>query len=212
MHDSSASRATAIDPAAIPRGLFIGGMWREATGGKTIPVSDPSTEESLGTIADATVEDGLAAVAAASEAAADWAKTAPRKRADILMKAFHLMLAKADGLAELISRENGKALADAKGEVNYAAEFFRGLYSKKSASAYLDALAGVQEHLGALNDAVVAKALIARLGKSSKDLSPEVLARADGIVTGWIAARIKSDLEELPGVWDEFRRRKPFWK
>jgi hypothetical protein len=38
------------------------------------------------------------------------------------------------------------------------------------------------------------------------------LARADGIVTGWIAARIKSDLEELPGVWDEFRRRKPFWK
>ncbi len=97
-------------------------------------------------------------------------------------------------------------------KLRYAAEFFRGLYSKKSASAYLDALAGVQEHLGALNDAVVAKALIARLGKSSKDLSPEVLARADGIVTGWIAARIKSDLDELPGVWDEFRRRKPFWK
>ncbi len=125
MPDSTALPSAAIDPAAIPRGLFIGGVWREATGGKTIPVSDPSTEESLGTIADATVEDGLAAVAAASEAAADWAMTAPRKRADILMKAFHLMLAKADGLAELISRENGKALADAKGEVNYAAEFFR---------------------------------------------------------------------------------------
>ncbi len=97
-------------------------------------------------------------------------------------------------------------------KLRYAAEFFRGLYPRKATGAYLDALAAVQEHLGALNDAVVAKALIARLGKSSKDLAPEVLARADGIVTGWIAARIKSDLDGLPDVWDEFRRRKPFWK
>jgi triphosphatase len=97
-------------------------------------------------------------------------------------------------------------------KLRYAAEFFRSLYPKKTTGTYLEALADVQEHLGALNDAVVAKALIARLGKSAKDLPAEVLARADGIVTGWIAARIKADLDELPEIWAEFERRKPFWK
>jgi CHAD domain-containing protein len=97
-------------------------------------------------------------------------------------------------------------------KLRYAAEFFRGLFPRKAAEAYLDALADVQEHLGSLNDAVVAKALLAKLGKSSKDVPPSVLARADGIVTGWIAARVKADLDELPEIWTEFERRKPFWK
>ncbi|MCM0020531.1 MAG: CHAD domain-containing protein, partial [Tagaea sp.] len=97
-------------------------------------------------------------------------------------------------------------------KLRYAADFFRGLFARKAADAYLDALAEVQEHLGSLNDAVVAKALLAKLGKSSKDLPTAVLARAEGIVTGWIAARVKADLEELPDIWVEFERRKPFWK
>lgn len=97
-------------------------------------------------------------------------------------------------------------------KLRYAAEFFRGPFPRKTTEAYLGALADVQEHLGSLNDAVVAKALLAQLGKSAKDLPAAVLARADGIVTGWIAARVKSDLDELPAVWAEFERRKPFWK
>jgi succinate-semialdehyde dehydrogenase/glutarate-semialdehyde dehydrogenase len=114
-----------VDAGAIPAGLFIGGEWREGSTGKRIDVFNPSTEQRLATIADATVEDGIAAVDAAAAAAKDWARTAPRKRAQILLAAFTLMLEKADWLAELISLENGKALADAKGEVAYAAEFFR---------------------------------------------------------------------------------------
>jgi CHAD domain-containing protein len=97
-------------------------------------------------------------------------------------------------------------------KLRYAAEFFRGIFPRKSAETYLEALADVQEHLGSLNDAVVAKTLLAKLGKSSRDLPAAVLAHADGIVTGWVAARVKADLDELPDVWVEFERRKPFWK
>ncbi|PWC33584.1 NAD-dependent succinate-semialdehyde dehydrogenase [Azospirillum sp. TSO35-2] len=111
--------------AAVPTELFIGGRWRPSSSGDRIEVIDPSTERRLATIADGTIEDGLAAVAAAEAAAAGWAATPPRQRAEILRKAFELMTAQAPMLAELISLENGKALRDAKGEVAYAAEFFR---------------------------------------------------------------------------------------
>jgi succinate-semialdehyde dehydrogenase/glutarate-semialdehyde dehydrogenase len=114
-----------VDVATLPTNLFIGGAWVKSGNAKRIEVLNPSTEECLATIADATVEDGLSAVDAAGRAAAAWAATAPRKRAEILLAAYRLMIERADWLAELISLENGKALSDAKGEVTYAAEFFR---------------------------------------------------------------------------------------
>lgn len=114
-----------VNLAAIPTDLFIGGAWQPGADGDRIDVINPSTEERIASIANATVEDGIAAVDAAAEAAPAWAKTAPRKRAEILQRAYTLMIERADWLAELISLENGKALADAKGEVSYAAEFFR---------------------------------------------------------------------------------------
>jgi succinate-semialdehyde dehydrogenase/glutarate-semialdehyde dehydrogenase len=64
-------------------------------------------------------------VDAASRAFKTWSKTAPRLRGEILRKAFEIMVAEADRLAEIISKENGKVLTDAKGEILYAAEFFR---------------------------------------------------------------------------------------
>jgi succinate-semialdehyde dehydrogenase/glutarate-semialdehyde dehydrogenase len=70
-------------------------------------------------------EQCIQAVDAAHRAFKGWAKTAPRVRGEILRKAFEIMVAEADRLAEIISRENGKVLSDAKGEVLYAAEFFR---------------------------------------------------------------------------------------
>jgi len=79
----------------------------------------------LATVADADTDDATAAVDAAAAAAADWAATSPRSRADLLMRAFHLMQERSEELALLISLENGKSLADARGEVAYAAEFFR---------------------------------------------------------------------------------------
>ena len=80
------------------------------------------------------MEDAIAAVDAADAAAAGWAATAPRARAEILRSAFELMTARKDELARLISLENGKALTDAAGEVAYAAEFFR-WYSEEAVRA-----------------------------------------------------------------------------
>ena len=125
MSDNAEQNTLNVDVGTIPSDLFIDGVWRPAASGKRIDVFNPSTEELLTTIADASIEDGLAAVSSASAASRDWAKLAPRSRADILLNAYRLMKEKLEWLAELISLENGKALADAKAEVNYAAEFFR---------------------------------------------------------------------------------------
>lgn len=116
---------TSPDLTAASRGLYIGGEWRTAEGGGVIEVVDPSTETVLAKVPDATLADAAAAVEAAARAAAGWRDTAPRKRAEILRRCFELMVERSETLATLISLENGKALRDAKGEVAYAAEFFR---------------------------------------------------------------------------------------
>ena len=103
--------------------LYIDGQWVDGNG--TLDVIDPSDGSVIAKVATAGDAEIEAALAAADRAAPAWAKTAPRVRAEILRKAFELMTQEADYLAELISKENGKALPDAKGEVAYAAEFFR---------------------------------------------------------------------------------------
>jgi len=107
------------------RDLFIGGHFVPASDGGRFDVIDPATGDVFETVANGTVEDALAAVDAAAKAAPAWAATAPRERGEILRRAYQLMTEGADELARLISRENGKALPDARGEVLYAAEFFR---------------------------------------------------------------------------------------
>ena len=109
----------------VTKGLYIGGSWRAATNGNTFQVFNPSTEAILARVPDATLEDAAAAVGAAARATPDWAATPPRKRSEILRRCFELMAARSEELAKLISLENGKALRDARGEVAYAAEFFR---------------------------------------------------------------------------------------
>jgi succinate-semialdehyde dehydrogenase/glutarate-semialdehyde dehydrogenase len=106
-------------------GLYIDGTWRAASDGAEIEVLDPASEEVIASVASASVEDGLAAVEAAHRALPAWAATAPRRRAEVLRKAFELMSARAEDFAKLMSQENGKALKDARGEAAYAAEFFR---------------------------------------------------------------------------------------
>ncbi|NLS09328.1 NAD-dependent succinate-semialdehyde dehydrogenase [Nesterenkonia sp. MY13] len=110
---------------AAPKKLYINGQWRDASGGATLEVHDPSTGEVLCSVADATEEDGWEALRAAEAAQESFAAMPPRKRADILMKAFELMHERKDDLALLMTLEMGKPLAEAYGEVNYAAEFFR---------------------------------------------------------------------------------------
>ena len=118
-------KTPALDFPAFAKGLYIGGDWRAAKSGKTINVTDPSSEAVLAAVADAGLEDAAAAVDAAAAAARGWRQTPPRQRSEILRRCFELMIARADMLARLISHENGKALRDARGEVAYAAEFFR---------------------------------------------------------------------------------------
>ena len=110
---------------AAPKGLFIAGEWRDGQTGATIPIEDPSTGETLCEVADGTADDAVAALEAAVAAQQSWAETAPRERGEILRRVFELMNQRSDDLALLMTLEMGKPLAEAKGEVSYAAEFFR---------------------------------------------------------------------------------------
>jgi succinate-semialdehyde dehydrogenase / glutarate-semialdehyde dehydrogenase len=111
--------------ANVPTDLWIGGQWRKASDGKRFDVIDPATENMVASVASATVDDAKAAVDAASSAFPAWAAKKPRERGEILRKAFDLIMRDAERLAKLITLENGKALSDSRGEVAYAAEFFR---------------------------------------------------------------------------------------
>ncbi len=111
--------------SAAPRQLLIGGTWVDATGGATFDVLDPSTGEVLCAVADAGPDDGRRALDAAVRAQAGFAGSSPRERADILTRAFELLHERIDDLALLMTLEMGKPVAEAKGEIAYAAEFLR---------------------------------------------------------------------------------------
>ncbi|MCM1011515.1 MULTISPECIES: NAD-dependent succinate-semialdehyde dehydrogenase [unclassified Brevibacterium] len=106
-------------------GLFINGQWRDAEDGKTIDVINPATGDVITTVADGSAADAEAAIKAAGDAQADWAATAPRERAEILRRAFELLIERSDDIAAVMTAEMGKPFAESKGEVAYGAEFFR---------------------------------------------------------------------------------------
>lgn len=105
--------------------LLIGGEWLDAADGGRIEVLDPSTGRVVATVPSGAPADAVAAVDAASDAAAGWAATAPRERGEILRRSFELMVERADDLAALIVLEMGKTFAESRAEILYAAEFFR---------------------------------------------------------------------------------------
>jgi succinate-semialdehyde dehydrogenase/glutarate-semialdehyde dehydrogenase len=109
----------------VPTDLYVGGEWRAAMGGGRLPVEDPATEQTLVEVADAQVDDALAALAAAAEAQVEWAASAPRERGEILRRAYEAIVAQTDELALLMTLEMGKALGESRAEIAYAAEFFR---------------------------------------------------------------------------------------
>jgi succinate-semialdehyde dehydrogenase/glutarate-semialdehyde dehydrogenase len=107
----------------VPTQLYIGGEWRDATGGGTLGVEDPSTGDIIAEVPDATVEDAISALDAAVAAQADFAKTPPRERAEILRRAYEGLVAQADDLALLMTMEMGKSVTESKAEILYAADF-----------------------------------------------------------------------------------------
>ena len=110
---------------SVPTQLFIGGEWRDAGGGETLDVEDPSTGETLVAVADATPEDAKAALDAACAVQSEWAAHPPRERGEILRRAFERITERTDELALLMTLEMGKPLAESKAEIAYASEFFR---------------------------------------------------------------------------------------
>lgn len=118
-------RKMQIDIENVRKDLYIGGVWRASADGSRFDVIDPATEEKLASVANATVDDAVAAVDAAHAAASGWSSTPPRERGEVLRRAYEIMVARKDELARLITLESGKALAEARGEALYAAEFLR---------------------------------------------------------------------------------------
>jgi succinate-semialdehyde dehydrogenase/glutarate-semialdehyde dehydrogenase len=110
---------------SVPNQLFIGGEWRDASGGDTLGVEDPSTGETLVEVADATPEDAKAALDAACAVQGEWAAHPPRERGEILRRSFETLMERIDDLALLMTLEMGKPIAESKAEITYAAEFFR---------------------------------------------------------------------------------------
>src|SRR3954467_5507892 len=123
MATTDQTREQSVVDAVKPQ-LFIGGKWRDASGGGTLPVEDPSTGETLVEVADGSEDDARAALDAAAGAQAEWAKTAPRERGEILRRPYEKLTERADELATLMTLEMGKPVAESKAEIAYAADFF----------------------------------------------------------------------------------------
>src|SRR5204863_4854439 len=110
---------------SVPTQLYIGGEWRDASGGDRLEVEDPSTGEAIASVADATPDDAKAALDACVEVQAEWAAHPPRERGEILRRSWELITERADDLALVMTLEMGKPLAESKAEIAYASEFFR---------------------------------------------------------------------------------------
>lgn len=105
--------------------MLIGGEWAPASDGSQLEVLDPATARPVAVVPNGSPADARAAVDAAAQALPAWAQTPPRRRSEILRRCFELMTDRADELAALIVLEMGKTWAESRGEIVYAAEFFR---------------------------------------------------------------------------------------
>ena len=103
------------DKSLLKSHAYVNGEWVSAASGKTFEVTDPATGKVIGTMPDFDKSDTIKAIQAAEAALPEFRKTTGRERARLLRKWYQLMMDNADDLAKLITWENGKPLADAKG-------------------------------------------------------------------------------------------------
>ncbi|WP_108502525.1 NAD-dependent succinate-semialdehyde dehydrogenase [Paracoccus indicus] len=113
------------DPDLMRQQALIGGRWVDADNGATVEVTDPATGTVLGTVPDITGDQTRAAITAADAAFADWRRRPSAERADLLMAWHDLMVAATDDLAMILTLEQGKPLAEARGEIAYGASFIK---------------------------------------------------------------------------------------
>jgi succinate-semialdehyde dehydrogenase/glutarate-semialdehyde dehydrogenase len=111
------------DPSLLRQQAYIDGAWVDADSGATISVDNPATGDVLGTVPKMGAAETRRAVAAANAALPAWRAKTGKERAAILRRWFELMMANADDLAAIMTAEQGKPLAESKGEIAYAASF-----------------------------------------------------------------------------------------
>ena len=102
---------------------YIGGQWIEAASGRTFPVRNPATGEELAVVPDAGPRDAAQAVEAAHRAFPEWSGMAAPERGKLLFKARDLILEQKEALAHILTSEQGKPLAESRGEIEYSAGF-----------------------------------------------------------------------------------------
>jgi succinate-semialdehyde dehydrogenase/glutarate-semialdehyde dehydrogenase len=120
---STATQSAVLE--TVPKGLLIGGQWRESSSGEAFDIEDPATGETIAQVSNAGPRDASDALAAATEAQRSWGEHPARERGEILRRVYEQLVQRADELALLMTLEMGKSVAESRGEILYAAEFFR---------------------------------------------------------------------------------------
>src|SRR5256885_2464532 len=111
------------DPRLFREACYVNGQWAQAASGQSLNVDNPATGEIIGTVPKLSAAETRQAIEAANRAFPAWSKKTAKERAAILRRWFDLMMANQDDLARLMTLEQGKPLAESKGEVAYAAAF-----------------------------------------------------------------------------------------
>ncbi|MEY4306177.1 MAG: hypothetical protein RIT52_2352, partial [Pseudomonadota bacterium] len=116
-------RSILKDPSLLVEQAYIAGEWVNAADGKTFAVTNPARGDVIANVADMTREDARRAIEAADKARHEWAARTGKERAAVLRKWFDLCMANLDDLGTILTAEQGKPLAEAKGEVTYGASY-----------------------------------------------------------------------------------------
>ncbi|SMX41825.1 NAD-dependent succinate-semialdehyde dehydrogenase [Maliponia aquimaris] len=131
------------DPAILRTQAYLAGDWADADDGATFPVSNPARGDTIAEVADLTRAETARAIDAAYAAQKEWAKWTGKERAAVLRKWYELMVQHADDLATILTAEQGKPLAEAKGEILYGASFIE-WFSEEAKRVYGETIPGHQ--------------------------------------------------------------------
>ena len=134
---------TLADPALLRTEAYIDGAWRRARSGQTFEVTNPAGRAVVARIADCGVEDATTAVEAAARAMPAWAARPAKERAQVLRRWCELIMAAQEDLARLMTAEQGKPLAEARGEVAYGASFIE-WFAEEAKRVYGDVIPATQ--------------------------------------------------------------------
>src|SRR5438067_12922791 len=137
------------DPDLLRSRAFIGGKWVDAMSGATHQVVNPATREPIGTVPEMGAAETRRAIEAASQAFPAWAALTAKERAAVLRRWYELLMANLEDLATLMTAEQGKPLAESKGEIAYAASFIE-WFAEEGKRLYGDVIPGHQTALARL--------------------------------------------------------------